>query len=77
MILKVLGNSVSFTTANTVSDSTLVRLYAAAASNVTISGTVNGGFTMGAGTSEIIEKAATDTVTGSTTLIATPIAYRH
>lgn len=77
MILKVLGSSVSFTTANTVGDSTLVRLYAANASNVTISGTVNGGFTMGAGTSEIIEKEATDTITGSTTLIATPIAYRH
>lgn len=77
MILKVLGSSVSFTTANTVGDSTLVRLYAANASNVTISGAVNGGFTMGAGTSEIIEKEATDTITGSTTLIATPIAYRH
>jgi hypothetical protein len=81
MIIKVRGDAVNFTTANTVNDSTIVRVYAAAASNVTITSantdlSYSGSFTIPAGGVEIVEKQPSDTIAGTTTLSCTPVAIR-
>ena len=80
MILKVRGDAVNFTAANTVNDSMIVRIYAAASSDVTIvsSNTElsnSGSFTMPAGGVEVIKKLPADTIAGTTTLSCTPIAF--
>jgi len=75
MILKVLGQEVSVNSANTVANSVLVRVINTGAmavlnigsyANVTVSNTE----------SVIIEKEATDTLTGAN-MVAAPIAYRY
>jgi len=75
MILKVLGPEISIGTANTVANATLVRvintggaavLNIGATANVTVLNTEP----------VIIEKSATDTLTGSG-MVAAPIAYRY
>jgi hypothetical protein len=78
MIIKPLASEISFTAANTVYDSSLVRIYAAANSVVTIAGTEDptGSFTLPAGSSVIVEKARTNTIAGTTTLLCTPVAYK-
>jgi len=75
-ILKLKGAKVDFTTANTVNDSNLVRVYAASASTVTVVGDNAGSFIMPAGGVTFIEKSASDTIAGTTTLSCTPVAYR-
>jgi len=78
MIIKPLSSEISFTAANTVNDSYLVRVYASADSVVTIAnggGTI-GTFTMPAGSIEFVEKNKTDTVAGTTTLLCTPVSYK-
>lgn len=78
MIVKPLSSELSFTTANTVNDAYLVRVYAAANSIVTIAngeGTI-GTFTMPGGSVEFVEKNKTDTIAGSTTLLCTPVSYK-
>jgi len=81
MIIKVRGNAITFTTANTVSDSTVVRVYAEAASNVTITSantelSYSGTFTIPAGGVEFVVKQPADTIAGTTTLSCTPVAIR-
>lgn len=78
MILKPLQEEISFTSANTVYDARLVRIYAAANSVVTIASTMNANtsFTMHQGTVEIVEKLADDTIAGTTTLKCTPVSYK-
>lgn len=78
MILKPLQEEISFTSANTVYDSKLVRIYAAANTVVTIASSVNANtsFTMHQGTTEIIEKLPSDTIAGSATLACTPLSYK-
>lgn len=78
MILKPLAEEISFTSANTVYDARLVRVYAAANSIVTIASTENANtsFTMHQGTVEIVEKLAGDTIAGTTTLKCTPVSYK-
>lgn len=81
MIIKVRGDAVNFTAANTVNESTFVRVYAAAASDVTIVSantelSQSGSFTMPAGSVTVVEKRPEDTIAGTTTLSCTPIAIR-
>lgn len=78
MIIKPLQEEISFTSANTVYDSRLVRVYAAANSVVTIASTVNANtsFSMHQGSVEIVEKLPSDTITGTTTLACTPVSYK-
>ena len=78
MILKPLNVEISFTSANTVYDAKLVRVYAAANSVVTVVSTENANtsFTMHQGTIEILEKLPSDTIAGTTTLKCTPVSYK-
>ena len=81
MIIKVRGDAVSFTAANTVNDSTIVRVFAEASSIVTIESantelSYSGSFTIPAGGVEIVEKQPLDTIAGTTTLNCTPVAIR-
>jgi hypothetical protein len=78
MILKPLQQEITFTSANTVYDARLVRVYAAANSVVTIvsAENANTSFTIHEGTVEIIEKLPEDTVAGSTSLRCTPVSYK-
>lgn len=65
---------ISFTAANTVYNSTIVRVFAPALSLVTVKnagGTTIGSMTLPAGDVELIKKNPTDTITGSTTLQCT------
>jgi hypothetical protein len=79
MIIKPLQEEITFTSANTIYDSRLVRVYAAANSVVTIVSTENANtsFTMHQGTVEILEKLPTDTVAGTTSLRCTPVSYKN
>lgn len=75
MIIKVLGPEVSISSANTVANATLVRVIntgALAVLNVGTTGNVSVSNTQ----SIIIEKAATDTLTG-TNMRAAPVAYKY
>lgn len=76
MIIKVKGNAVSVTTANTVSDATLVRIHAPAAATVTVAGSTVGTFNMSANSVEIVEKLATDTIASNTAVSCTPVSYK-
>ena len=79
MILKPLSNEISVTSADTVSDSKLVRVYAAANAAVTIndiSANTSVTFTVPGGSVEIIEKAFSDTIEANTTIACTPISYK-
>lgn len=78
MILKPLAEEISFMSANTVYDARLVRVYASANCVVTISSSesANTSFTMHQGTVEIVEKLASDTIAGTTTIKCTPVSYK-
>lgn len=77
MILRPLKEEISFTSANTVYDSKLIRIYAAANSTVTIVGSsANTSFTMHQGSVEVVEKFPNDTIAGTTTLRCTPVSYK-
>jgi hypothetical protein len=76
-IIKVKGPQVAVTTANTVNNANLVRVYASSNTIITIAGTVSGSFTMTAGNVEYVEKGATDTIaSGTGTAYCTPVSYR-
>tara|TARA_B110000285_G_C14976373_1_gene539180 strand:+ start:735 stop:983 length:249 start_codon:yes stop_codon:yes gene_type:complete len=81
MIIKVKGNAQDVTTADNVTLSRYVRVFAAAAQTVTVT-TANtelsstGTFKMPAGGVEVVEKQPTDTITSSGTLSCTPVAIR-
>lgn len=77
--IKVTGSEVSVTTANTVANSNIVRVYATANTLVTISAAntaVLGTLTIPGGSREILVKDFTDTITANTALLCTPIAWR-
>jgi hypothetical protein len=77
--LKLVGQQISVTTANTVSNANIVRAYAAANTLVTITAantTVLGTMTMPGGMVEIIAKNFDDTITANAALLCTPLAWR-
>lgn len=76
MIIKVKGNAVNVTTANTVSDSSLVRIFATNAATITIAGETAGTFVMAANQVEIVEKLPTDTIAASAAVSCTPVSYK-
>lgn len=79
MIVKVNKPEIDVTTANTVYNSTLVRVYAAALAVVTVKdsgGNVRGSVTMPAGEIDIFEKLATDTIEATSVLKCSPAAYK-
>ena len=76
MIIKVKGNAANITAANTVSDATLVRIFATNAATITIAGETNGTFVMAANQVEVVEKMAADTIAASAAVSCTPVAYK-
>ena len=77
--LKLVGVQVSVTTANTVANANLVRVYAPANTLVTITAansTILGTMTMPAGNVETIVKNYDDTITANAALLCTPLAWR-
>jgi len=81
MLIKVKGNAEAVTTANNVSLSRYVRVFAAAAQTVTITAadaelSSSGSFLMPFGGVEIVEKQPTDTIASTGTLSCTPVAIR-
>ena len=79
IILKPTGQQVDISTANTVHNSTLVRVYAQTEALVTYSDSsdnVIGSITIPAGFVEIMEKLRTDKLSANTTVWATPLAYK-
>ena len=76
MIIKVKGNAINDTTANTVNESTLVRIFATNAATITIAGGTAGTFTMAANQVEIVEKLPADTIAASAAVSCTPISYK-
>jgi hypothetical protein len=73
-IIKVLGDEVDITSANTVNDAMLVRVYATNEATITVGST--GSFTMPAGSVTFVEKANTDTIEASNTAVATAVSYK-
>lgn len=80
MIIKPIGEEVTVTTADDVNNSRLIRVYATDVSKITIenpdANTIVGSFTVPAGSATIVEKSPTDTISGSTTLLCTPVSYK-
>jgi hypothetical protein len=77
--LKLIGEQVSVTTATTLNNSGLFRVYAPADVLVTIRSSANsvvGTMTMPAGAYEIITKDFDETVGANTALLCTPLAWR-
>lgn len=77
-IIKVKGAAANVTTADTVSDSKLVRIYAAANTLITISDdtpTTLGTFIMSGGSVEYVEKDPSDTITANSSVSCTPVSY--
>jgi hypothetical protein len=75
MIIKVLGPQISINSANTVANSTLVRVVNPGALAVLNIGTV-GNVSVSNTESIIIQKAPTDTLAG-TGMLAAPVAYKY
>ena len=77
--LKMIGQQISVTTANTVYNSSLVRVYAPNVTLVTTTDANNaviGSMTMAAGGVETLVKNYTDTITANVALFCTPLAWR-
>jgi hypothetical protein len=79
MIIKPLGQIISVTSANTVANTSLVRIHASNTITVTIasSGNTIGSFSMPANSVEIVEKSPLDTIACSESANCTPVAYKH
>lgn len=75
MIIKVLGPEISIASANTVANAVLVRVINTGATAVLNVG-ATGNVTVTNTESIIIEKIATDTLTGAN-MLAAPIAFRY
>lgn len=78
IILKVKGAETAITVANTVANNVLVRVVnpgAAAVLHIAAGGTEYANLTVSNTESVVIEKAPTDTLTGSG-MLATPVSYR-
>ena len=73
-IVKIKGDTVAVTAANTVGDSALVRIYAAATTLVTHTGV--GTIIMPADSVIVLEKGATETISANAEISCTPVAYK-
>lgn len=76
MIIKVKGNAINVTTANTVNDASLVRIFATNAATITIAGETNGTFNMASNQVEVVEKLPADTIAASAAVSCTPVSYK-
>ena len=79
IILKPTGEQVDISTASTVHDTPLLRIYAPTEALVTYMNANNdviGTMTMPAGFVEIMEKLRSDKLSANTTVWATPLAYK-
>ncbi len=76
MIIKVKGNAINVTTANTVSDASVVRIFATNAATITLAGDTVGTFNMAVNTVEIVEKQPSDTIAASAAVSCTPVSFR-
>ena len=76
MIIKVKGNAINVTTANTVSDASVVRIFATNAATITLAGDTVGTFNMAINTVEIVEKQPSDTIAASAAVSCTPVSFR-
>lgn len=76
---KPLANEVSLTTANTVSNATLVRIAndQASAVVITVAGTTPGTITVLSKQEIMIEKKPTDTLAAGSAVLAVPVAYKE
>lgn len=74
MIIKILGPEIGIGSANTVSNSSLVRVYNGGSAAVLNIGSV-GNVTIASAGSIIVEKSPSDTLTG-TGMVAAPVAYK-
>jgi hypothetical protein len=80
MIIKPLGQIIAVTSANSVANTSLVRIHASSATTVTVAnstGTTLGSFSMPANSVEVVEKAPLDTIACSAAANCTPVAYKH
>ena len=76
MIIKVKGNAINVTTANTVSEASIVRIFATNAATITLAGETVGTFNMAANILEIVEKQPSDTIAASAAVSCTPVSFR-
>ena len=79
IVLKLVGPEVTVTTANTIGNSILFRVYSPSDALITVrdsANTVIGSMTQPGGFVEIMEKRATDTVEANTAIKCTPVAYK-
>ena len=76
MIIKVKGNAINVTAANTVSDASVVRIFATNAATITLAGDTVGTFNMAINTVEIVEKQPSDTIAASAAVSCTPVSFR-
>lgn len=80
MILKPLGAEISIASANVVGSATLVRVINSGAAAVlhfkTTSGTEYANLTVSNAEFVVVQKAATDTLTGAN-MLAVPVAYKY
>lgn len=82
IVLKLTKPEVTVTTANTVSDCVLLRIYTPSTGSealITVRDSANniiGSMTQPAGFVEIMEKRATDTIEANTAIKCTPVAYK-
>lgn len=76
--VKVKGQEINVTTANTVGDAVLVRVYAPSATVLTFANTTGtyGTYSMGAGADEVFIKETTDTIAASVSAKCVAIAYK-
>lgn len=78
-IIKPKALEMDLTTANTVNNATLVRIYAASAAVITVAdaaGANTGSFTIPAAAVEFVEKEALGTVASNTSVKAVSVAYK-
>lgn len=77
--VKVKGQEIALTTANTIGNTTVVRVFAPATAILTFAyanTTVYGTYTLNAGTDEVFVKEPSDTITANVTVRAVSIAYK-
>ena len=76
--VKVKAQEISVTTANTVGNSVLVRVYAPSGALLTFANTggTYGTYTLGVGGEEVFTKEAADTIAANTAVRAVSIAYK-
>jgi len=78
-IIKLKGTETGVTSATTLNNAQLIRVYATANSSITITNVVAntaiGSFTVPGGRVEYVEKSANDTIESDVEVLCTPISY--